>query len=378
MEVGETPITVGSDPDCDLHIPESDDVAPAHGRFWFRDGRLMFHHLAAAYQSRIDGKLVQWASLRDGGRGRDRPVPCQVPTQRRTTTVGSMRSGLAAAASATIVALMVACGGSTPADQGPSNVPRQNGGGTQADDSRRVARSLEEGVGPRQPEGFALPDSVREDAAAFLRLPLDDWSTISGRFGDPRGTGQFHAGVDFDLNEQPSAPVFAPCAGDVSVARFTATDGLHVVLRCGDGWTAKLAYLGEVLVYASDTVESGDVIGRSDLSGAIIHFELRWDDIPIDPQALLEFVRLKDRVTPTPTPTETATPRPTSTPRPYVPPRATSTPTPAPVIHTPTATSTRPPTSTPTITPTPTRTPVPTATPRPPTSTPTSAPVANY
>ena len=168
-------------------------------------------------------------------------------------------------------------------------------------------------------------------------------------------------------------------------AGFSFALGLHVIIDCGNALSTTLAYLGELGVDRLATLRSGEVLGHSDRSGAIVHFELRWDGIAIDPESLLEFIRVKDRVTPTQTPsvtpTPTSTPLPTSTPRPWrsrpsTTAPATATPTPTPILPTATPTNTPPPTSTATITPTPT--PQPTATPRPPTATPTEPPFARY
>ncbi len=226
----------------------------------------------------------------------------------------------------------------------------------------------------RPPVGFALPVSELEEAANNLRLPLDDWTALGGRFGDARGSEHIHADIDFDLGSHPGSTVFSPCSGTVLAAGFEREFGLNMTFDCGYGWTVRLAYLGELLADRSDTREAGEMAGHSDRSGALVHFGLRWDGIPIDPESVLEFIRMKDRVTPTPVPTETPTPpstpttTPTRLPRATQPPEPTSTPTPIPA--TTTVTKTPPPTLTPTLTPTPT--------PRPPTATPTSAPLASY
>ncbi len=82
-------MTVGSGPDCDLQLPEGDQVAPTHGRFWFRDGRLMFHHLASAYQTRTNGDIVEWGSLRIGDEIQIRPfvVKFQPPAGGQISTL---------------------------------------------------------------------------------------------------------------------------------------------------------------------------------------------------------------------------------------------------------------------------------------------------
>lgn len=266
--------------------------------------------------------------------------------------------------------LLAAC--TTAADPGdgglPTAPPRQATVPSGENSASNLSTSQLEGAGKSPPEGFALPDSELASIAERLRLPLDDWTDLGGAFGDARGADFIHAGIDFDLSMHADSTVFSPCDGFVVSSGFAREHGLNMVIDCGDGWTVRLAYLGELRVDRGDTPDAGRIVGRSDLSGAIVHFELRWDGIPIDPRSVLEFIRLADRVTPTPIPSDTPTPRPTRTPRPSTGSSATATPTE--ILPTATETNTPPATNTPTITPTPTRTPRPTATPRPPTTTP--------
>jgi hypothetical protein len=193
-----------------------------------------------------------------------------------------------------------------------------------------------------------------------------------------------HGGIDFDLTTRPDAPVYAACDGFVAGIDWSNTHGTFIVVKCPDQWTSVYAFLEEVLVGNGDPVVKGEtVIARA---GAFLHFETRYNFVPVDPAKVIDFgIRPKGVIIPTPTPTNTPTPRPGDTPRAGETPGATVGPPPTPtstptVTPTPTATPIHSgnPSPTPTKTPLPTATPKPspspTATPRPPTATPTPLP----
>ena len=220
--------------------------------------------------------------------------------------------------------------------------------------------------------------------------PLSNWDRLGDPAGAPRGERLVHGGIDFDLTTRPDAPVYAACDGFVAGIDWSNTHGTFIVVKCPDQWTSVYAFLEEVLVGNGDPVVKGEtVIARA---GAFLHFETRYNFVPVDPAKVIDFgIRPKGVIIPTPTPTNTPTPTATPTPRPGDTPRAGETPG-ATVGPPPT------PTSTPTVTPTPTATPIhsgnpsptptktplptatpkpspsPTATPRPPTATPTPLP----
>jgi hypothetical protein len=60
------PFTAGSSEDCLLRLPQGGDIAPVHARFWWRDGRLMLHHVAPGFETRVNGDPVEWVSLASG------------------------------------------------------------------------------------------------------------------------------------------------------------------------------------------------------------------------------------------------------------------------------------------------------------------------
>ena len=46
FQVSEKPVTIGTGDNCDIRLPASEGIAEEHARLWWRDGRLMLHHIA--------------------------------------------------------------------------------------------------------------------------------------------------------------------------------------------------------------------------------------------------------------------------------------------------------------------------------------------
>lgn len=64
--VDQTPVTIGSSPECGLRLPGADGLAPEHARIWSRDGRAMIHHLARGLETRLNGRPTEWAAIAGG------------------------------------------------------------------------------------------------------------------------------------------------------------------------------------------------------------------------------------------------------------------------------------------------------------------------
>jgi hypothetical protein len=64
--VGEAPITLGTQPGCEIRLPEIPQLAGEHVRLWVRDGKLMLHHLARHEKTLLAGNPITWASLSPG------------------------------------------------------------------------------------------------------------------------------------------------------------------------------------------------------------------------------------------------------------------------------------------------------------------------
>ncbi|MBT5774189.1 MAG: VWA domain-containing protein [Dehalococcoidia bacterium] len=66
VPLGEGPITIGTAEDCRARVETCSGVAAQHARIWQRDGRPMLHHVAAGYQTQVNGGSIEWAALNHG------------------------------------------------------------------------------------------------------------------------------------------------------------------------------------------------------------------------------------------------------------------------------------------------------------------------
>jgi VWFA-related protein len=63
FELAEAPATIGSAENCAVRIAAGEGVAAEHARLWWRDGKPMLHHIAEGYETRVNGRTIDWASL---------------------------------------------------------------------------------------------------------------------------------------------------------------------------------------------------------------------------------------------------------------------------------------------------------------------------
>jgi UDP-N-acetylmuramoyl-tripeptide--D-alanyl-D-alanine ligase len=132
------------------------------------------------------------------------------------------------------------------------------------------------------------------------RLGRPAWTPVLERFGSIRSVGAFgayreperrHAGID--LPTPIGTPVRALAAGVVTAARFERWYGRVVRVRHPGRVDSVYAHLSEIRVRRGQTVEPGDILGRSGRSGIFrtgndydyphLHFETRLDGVPLDP-----------------------------------------------------------------------------------------------
>ncbi|HOC69437.1 MAG: Murein DD-endopeptidase MepM [Candidatus Hydrogenedentes bacterium ADurb.Bin101] len=111
---------------------------------------------------------------------------------------------------------------------------------------------------------------------------------ISSDYGARRGNRR-HKGIDLDVPE--GVPVVAARDG---IARFSGWDGAYgkiIILGHEEGYETAYAHLCECCVGENEKVEQGQVIGRvgctGNATGSHLHFELRHNGEPIDPNAFL-------------------------------------------------------------------------------------------
>ncbi len=143
--------------------------------------------------------------------------------------------------------------------------------------SERVATLT---VKPRRadPTHFSWPTS-----------PVLVTSAWGDRLHPLRGQILFHAGVD--LWGEPAQEVRAASSGLVAFAGWNGAHGKQVELQHDAHLCTRYSHLQTILVEVGRAVKQGDIIGllgdTGQVTGPHLHFELRQDGEPVDPEALL-------------------------------------------------------------------------------------------
>ena len=116
---------------------------------------------------------------------------------------------------------------------------------------------------------------------------------ITSPFGervDPiTGEPSTHTGIDYDA--PLLSPVKASCNGQVSRVEENAFYGKFIMIKHEDGIETLYGHLEEFSVNIGDNIKKGDIIAKSGNSGkstgAHLHFEIRKDGVPVDPNEYL-------------------------------------------------------------------------------------------
>ena len=127
-------------------------------------------------------------------------------------------------------------------------------------------------------------DSAHQDYC----IPFD--GRITSGFGYRHGRN--HNGVDIDLEEGDT--ILAAFDGKVRYSRYHENGfGNLIVIRHYNGLETYYAHCSKVLVGANQEVKAGDPIGLGGNTGhsygALLHFEVRFYVVPIDPELIFNF-----------------------------------------------------------------------------------------
>ena len=131
---------------------------------------------------------------------------------------------------------------------------------------------------------LCVGDSISNE----FRIPFDGY--LTSHFG-PRH-GRPHHGVDISL--KTGDMVYAAWSGKVRYAKFNKGGyGNLVVIRHYNGLETFYAHLSKLLVLPNQDVVAGDPIGLGGNTGRSfgphLHFEVRFYDIPINPEHIIDF-----------------------------------------------------------------------------------------
>lgn len=115
-------------------------------------------------------------------------------------------------------------------------------------------------------------------------------NVVTSRYGWRKG--RMHYGIDLNLNTGDT--VYASFSGRVRYAKFN--DGGYgnlVVMRHYNGLETYYAHLSKILVAPNQLVEAGQPIGLGGNTGrsfgAHLHYEIRFYDLPINPELVVDF-----------------------------------------------------------------------------------------
>ena len=124
---------------------------------------------------------------------------------------------------------------------------------------------------------------------AIMPMRVNDIKYISSFFGyrpDPiYNIAKFHSGIDFSTNL--NAEIYATGDGVVDIDKTQWGYGNMVTIDHGYGYKSMYAHLNRFAVRKGQKVKRGQLIGYAGTTGKStgihLHYELRKDDVPIDP-----------------------------------------------------------------------------------------------
>lgn len=147
--------------------------------------------------------------------------------------------------------------------------------------------SLKESVQP------ALENMLVREEARPRGIPIQAPVRTSSKFGlrrNPFGRGyELHKGLDFVAPY--GSPIQVTAAGVVVKAELSGGYGYHVVVDHGFGLRTLYGHLSKLAVQTGDRLERDRIVGflgntgRS--SGPHLHYEVRVNNIPVDPEKYL-------------------------------------------------------------------------------------------
>jgi murein DD-endopeptidase MepM/ murein hydrolase activator NlpD len=124
-------------------------------------------------------------------------------------------------------------------------------------------------------------------ANGWFTLPTGS-SRVSGwYFRDPRNPG--HIGLDYAC--RTGDPLYAADNGVVTIAGWNGGYGILVELNHGNGFVTRYGHFSEIIVGCGEPIYQGQLLGYCGStgwsSGAHLHFEIRHNGAPQDPQIYL-------------------------------------------------------------------------------------------
>lgn len=125
-----------------------------------------------------------------------------------------------------------------------------------------------------------------EDRVAFLNYPTEG-GIITSLFG--QRWGKMHTGIDIGNNE--GEPVYSALEGIVKECHYENGYGNKIVVEHDNNIITVYAHLSEFKITVGAEVKEGDLIGTvgntGNSTGPHLHFEVRVNGVPINPQVYI-------------------------------------------------------------------------------------------
>src|ERR1700730_17781195 len=137
----------------------------------------------------------------------------------------------------------------------------------------------------------AAPAGQTPAGSGPLTLPVAGPVTSPfGSRGSPvNGAQEVHEGIDFGAAQ--GTPIRAAASGKVSFAGQMSGYGNIVIVKHAGGLSTRYAHQSAMLVTAGQPVAAGEVIGAvgatGDATGPHLHFEVRLNDVAVNPAPYL-------------------------------------------------------------------------------------------
>ncbi|MBR5234169.1 MAG: M23 family metallopeptidase [Clostridia bacterium] len=131
------------------------------------------------------------------------------------------------------------------------------------------------------------------DTGVNMQMPLDDY-TVSSEFGYRIGpiTGEAGIHTGLDLAADYGTGIKAAAAGEVVDASWDKSYGNYVKILHDNNTVSIYAHCSSLCAQEGDRVKTGDVIAfvgsTGDSTGNHLHFEIRKDNIRINPSFYVE------------------------------------------------------------------------------------------
>ncbi|MGA2822631.1 MAG: M23 family metallopeptidase [Bacteroidales bacterium] len=138
--------------------------------------------------------------------------------------------------------------------------------------------------------GASKRDSIKDTLLSLVSNIRTFHLPIIGRIY--RGFSYIHKGMDLSLKKGDT--VKAAFDGVVRYAKYNRGGfGNLVILRHFNGLETYYAHLSKIKVMVNQIVKANDVIGLGGSTGRSrsphLHFEVRYKDVPLDPQRMIDF-----------------------------------------------------------------------------------------